>query len=239
MLLQYRTFLLPCYFSSLTFSPGHFHLAQPRSSTMSAHRIAPILLALAATALAKTDLAGCTSFTTTTAFGDSAPFQTIMWYVPDNLEICSFLDCGGGRAPPKTDTPGCPQYTGTEPVAVAFLATDPAAPPPAPSTSAPTPTESERGGTSSPRPTGPPEEEGASTTAAAGSETVNDTAATQSTSRTGLIVAPSPTPSPSTAASASASESAAADPSSTGAADALRGGPGFMLAAGLAAIAVL
>jgi hypothetical protein len=220
---------------------------------MSAHRIAPLLLALAATAIAKTDLAGCTSFTTTTSvLGGSAPFQTVMWYDPDSLEICSFIDCGGGRAPPKTDRPGCPLYTGTEAAAVDFLATDPAAPPPV--TSSPTPTDTERGGTSSPRPTGPPEEdgdEGTSTIEAvsetetdagvtqstAASETGGDAAATDSKSRTELVVAPEPTPSAPTDASASVSTSA--DPSSTGAADALRGGPGVLLAAGLAAIAAM
>ncbi|KAH7369294.1 hypothetical protein B0T11DRAFT_72268 [Plectosphaerella cucumerina] len=212
---------------------------------MSAHRIAPLLLALAATAIAKTDLAGCTSFTTTTSvLGGSAPFQTVMWYDPDSLEICSFIDCGGGRAPPKTDRPGCPLYTGTEAVAVEFLATDPAAPPPV--TSSPTPTDTERGGTSSPRPTGPPEEDGdqGTSTTEAASETGTDAgitqstaAATDSTSRTELVVAPEPTPSAPTDASASVSTSA--DPSSTGGADALRGGSGILFAAGFAAIAAL
>ena len=38
------------------------------------------------------------------------------WYDPQTGEICDPLDCGGGRAPPKTNVPGCgdiplPPYT--------------------------------------------------------------------------------------------------------------------------------
>ncbi|PGH36599.1 hypothetical protein GX50_00458 [[Emmonsia] crescens] len=36
------------------------------------------------------------------------------WYDPDDGQICDPLDCGGGRAPPKRNVPGCPAYTGTE-----------------------------------------------------------------------------------------------------------------------------
>ncbi|PGH04955.1 hypothetical protein GX51_03254 [Blastomyces parvus] len=35
------------------------------------------------------------------------------WYDPDDGMICDPLDCGGGRAPPKKDVPGCAGYTGT------------------------------------------------------------------------------------------------------------------------------
>ncbi|KAL5346316.1 hypothetical protein ACLOAV_008585 [Pseudogymnoascus australis] len=40
----------------------------------------------------------------------------IHWYDPITGEICDPLDCGGGRAPPKTNVPGCgtiplPPYT--------------------------------------------------------------------------------------------------------------------------------
>ena len=35
------------------------------------------------------------------------------WFDPLTGEICDPLDCGGGRAPPKT-IPGCPAYSGTE-----------------------------------------------------------------------------------------------------------------------------
>jgi hypothetical protein len=64
--------------------------------------------ALAALASAKTDLAGCTS-SQTVAFGGAS----MIYWVPGTGEICSFLDCGGGRAPPKYNVPGCPAYTGT------------------------------------------------------------------------------------------------------------------------------
>jgi hypothetical protein len=36
-------------------------------------------------------------------------------YDPDTGEICDLLDCGGGRAPPKTTVPGCPLYNGPGP----------------------------------------------------------------------------------------------------------------------------
>ncbi|KAK7189885.1 hypothetical protein DPSP01_008406 [Paraphaeosphaeria sporulosa] len=64
--------------------------------------------AFAATALAKTNLEGCTS-SQTVAFGGAS----MIYWDPTNGEICSFLDCGGGRAPPKTTVPGCAQYEGT------------------------------------------------------------------------------------------------------------------------------
>ncbi|KAF2001646.1 hypothetical protein P154DRAFT_521683 [Amniculicola lignicola CBS 123094] len=62
------------------------------------------LLTLPLNTLAKTDLAGCTS----TLLSGS-----ITWYIPSSGEICSLLDCGGGRAPPKSTVPGCPLYQGT------------------------------------------------------------------------------------------------------------------------------
>ncbi|KAK4163731.1 hypothetical protein QBC43DRAFT_319111 [Cladorrhinum sp. PSN259] len=37
----------------------------------------------------------------------------VHWYDPDDGQICDPFDCGGGRAPPRTDVPGCPQYKGT------------------------------------------------------------------------------------------------------------------------------
>ncbi|KAK3675742.1 hypothetical protein LTR78_004383 [Recurvomyces mirabilis] len=64
--------------------------------------------ALSTLALAKTDLSGCTSTDVSSPAGAS-----IAWYVPGTGEMCAALDCGGGRAPPKTDVPGCPQYSGT------------------------------------------------------------------------------------------------------------------------------
>lgn len=61
-------------------------------------------LALATFAVARTDLAGCTS---------SASGASLIWYVPGTGEICKIPDCGGGRAPPKTTVPGCAAYVGT------------------------------------------------------------------------------------------------------------------------------
>jgi hypothetical protein len=72
-----------------------------------------LTLALAALTAAKTDIAGCTS----TSDGAS-----LIYYVPGTGEICSFLDCGGGRAAPKTDVPGCPLYSGTGTYSPSFLA---------------------------------------------------------------------------------------------------------------------
>ncbi|ORY04475.1 hypothetical protein BCR34DRAFT_56395 [Clohesyomyces aquaticus] len=67
-----------------------------------------LLLALAATISAKTDLSGCSSTQLVVNGGAS-----MLYYVPGTGEICSLLDCGGGRAPPKTTVPGCAAYVGT------------------------------------------------------------------------------------------------------------------------------
>ncbi|GKT46227.1 uncharacterized protein ColSpa_06408 [Colletotrichum spaethianum] len=82
--------------------------------------------------LAKTDIEGCTSFTSTVTI-DPSPgygntYETVIWYVPDTLEICKGVDCGGGRAPPRK-VPGCPAYSGTETITASFLAANPAAKP--------------------------------------------------------------------------------------------------------------
>lgn len=69
-------------------------------------------LLLLPTILARTDLAGCTS---------SASGSSLIWAVPGTGELCIFLDCGGGRAPPKTTVPGCPAYVGTETYSPLFL----------------------------------------------------------------------------------------------------------------------
>jgi hypothetical protein len=66
------------------------------------------LLLLPLAAMAKTDLSGCTS-SETVAYGGAS----MIYWVPGTGEICSFLDCGGGRAPPMTTVPGCPGYVGT------------------------------------------------------------------------------------------------------------------------------
>ncbi|RBQ74789.1 hypothetical protein FVER53263_05953 [Fusarium verticillioides] len=47
--------------------------------------------------------------------------KIVHWFDPDDGMICDPLDCGGGRAPPKTDVPGCAGYTGTETVGTSYL----------------------------------------------------------------------------------------------------------------------
>ncbi|KAI1360658.1 hypothetical protein F5Y08DRAFT_43326 [Xylaria arbuscula] len=71
---------------------------------------------LAGQAIGKTDIGGCVS-TQTVAYGGAS----LIWYVPDTGEICEFLDCGGGRAPPKTTVPGCPSYEGTATYSPSYL----------------------------------------------------------------------------------------------------------------------
>ncbi|KAM0191678.1 hypothetical protein ACHAPA_008301 [Fusarium lateritium] len=96
-----------------------------------ARSIALAALLYALPIAAKTDIEGCTSFTSTVTV-DASPgygntYQTVIWYVPDTLEICKGVDCGGGRAPPKS-VPGCPLYKGTETVTAEFLKQDPMSP---------------------------------------------------------------------------------------------------------------
>lgn len=67
--------------------------------------------------LARTDLTGCTSTSVSSPAGAS-----IAWYVPETGEVCDLLDCGGGRAPPKTTVPGCPLYSGTASYSPLYLA---------------------------------------------------------------------------------------------------------------------
>ncbi|KAL7623555.1 hypothetical protein AAE478_007238 [Parahypoxylon ruwenzoriense] len=76
----------------------------------------PLTALLVGRVAAKTDLAGCVS-SKTVAFGGAS----LIWYVPDTGEICEFLDCGGGRAPPKTTVPGCGFYSGTATYSPSFL----------------------------------------------------------------------------------------------------------------------
>ncbi len=61
------------------------------------------LIALPLLMLAKTAAAVCGihSFTT-------CDDGIVHWFDPLTGEICDPLDCGGGRAPPKTNVPGCP-----------------------------------------------------------------------------------------------------------------------------------
>lgn len=81
---------------------------------------------LATAALAKTDIGGCVTtniVTTATNGGETSVYTTLVYYLPDTGEICELLDCGGGRAPPKTTVPGCAAYKGTETYSPKFLPT--------------------------------------------------------------------------------------------------------------------
>jgi len=75
-----------------------------------------LFLSLPALAAARTDLSGCVS-SETIAYGGAS----LLWYVPGTGEICEFLDCGGGRAPPATTVPGCPLYSGTATYSPSYL----------------------------------------------------------------------------------------------------------------------
>ncbi|KAF2457210.1 hypothetical protein BDY21DRAFT_345216 [Lineolata rhizophorae] len=79
----------------------------------------PLFLLAAAfpLALAKTDIAGCVSSSTVNAFAE----PSLIWFLPDTGEVCELLDCGGGRAPPKTTVPGCAAYEGTATYEPTFL----------------------------------------------------------------------------------------------------------------------
>ncbi|KAL4729046.1 hypothetical protein ACLX1H_003454 [Fusarium chlamydosporum] len=79
-----------------------------------------VALAAAVPALARTDLSGCTTYDTVVSDANGM-YATRIWYVPDSGEICDILDCGGGRAPPKTTVPGCPAYEGTETYSPQFI----------------------------------------------------------------------------------------------------------------------
>lgn len=83
-----------------------------RSSSTSILAVA----AMASSAFAKTDLSGCTTTDMSSPAGAS-----VAWYVPGTGELCDMLDCGGGRAPPKTDVPGCPSYSGTASYSPSYL----------------------------------------------------------------------------------------------------------------------
>lgn len=90
-------------------------------------------------ALARTDLSGCTTFTSTVTVNPTAHeygniYESLVYYDPDTLEICTVPDCGGGRAPPRTGVPGCPLYSGTATATPSFLPADPLAPPAATTT---------------------------------------------------------------------------------------------------------
>lgn len=80
--------------------------------------LSPLLAAavLFGQSLARTDLSGCVSSTAISPAGTS-----LIWYVPGTGETCDFLDCGGGRAPPKTTVPGCAAYSGTATYSPSYL----------------------------------------------------------------------------------------------------------------------
>ena len=91
-----------------------------------------VLSALASMAAARTDLSGCTSSATVDQWNEAS----MIWYVPGTGEICAFLDCGGGRAPPRNDVAGCPLYTGTASYEPSYLPGNGPGATTAPSTSA-------------------------------------------------------------------------------------------------------
>ncbi|KAK0750551.1 hypothetical protein B0T18DRAFT_129607 [Schizothecium vesticola] len=70
-----------------------------------------ILAGLGLLALASPALSVCTGEYT---YSFCEPDRIVRYFDPNNGELCGGLDCGGGRAPPRTDVPGCPQYKGTE-----------------------------------------------------------------------------------------------------------------------------
>lgn len=76
-----------------------------------------ILASLAALAAARTDISGCTSSATRDQYGEAS----MIYWVPGSGEICDFLDCGGGMAPPKYNVPGCAAYTGTATYSPSYL----------------------------------------------------------------------------------------------------------------------
>ncbi|KAL7895308.1 hypothetical protein HDV63DRAFT_360442 [Trichoderma sp. SZMC 28014] len=90
---------------------------------MSVRSLAATVL-LAASVMAKTDLAGCT-YTDTVVQPSGLPgydaYASRIWYVPGTGELCDILDCGGGMAPPKTNVPGCPLYSGTATYSPSYL----------------------------------------------------------------------------------------------------------------------
>lgn len=137
------------------------------------------LAAMASSALAKTDIDGCTSFTSMVTVRDEPgygnTYASVIWYVPDSLEICQGVDCGGGRAPPKS-VPGCPLYKGTETVTPEFLDSDPMKPTEAPESSVATAT--------APETSTQAEETEATTAVETATETETETVATPTASNT-------------------------------------------------------
>jgi hypothetical protein len=100
-----QSFITAIEIRPITTQPHSFKRIANRNFTAKMFSKCILLPALMATlAVARTDISGCT----TTIIG-----QMAVYYVPDTGELCEFLNCGGGRAPPKTDVPGCAAYSGT------------------------------------------------------------------------------------------------------------------------------
>ena len=107
---HFRNILRPCLLQTITCHQEE--TSNMRSSSTSILAVA----AMASSAFAKTDLSGCTTTDMSSPAGAS-----VAWYVPGTGELCDMLDCGGGRAPPKTDVPGCPSYSGTASYSPSYL----------------------------------------------------------------------------------------------------------------------
>ncbi|KAJ5570612.1 uncharacterized protein N7459_010042 [Penicillium hispanicum] len=182
----------------------------------------PILLGLAGLATARTDLSGCVSSRTYDQWHEAS----MIWYVPDSGEICDFVDCGGGRAPPKTNQPGCPLYSGTATLTPSYLPGY-----------------------------GPNGKMAATTTTASETATATDAdstseasshASTSSLSSSGSLVTPAPSSSPivsmttstSTSSGSAAGNSTSAAPSSTATGNAATA-PGFNVAGAMAIAAAV
>ncbi|KAG6038444.1 hypothetical protein E4U41_004205 [Claviceps citrina] len=80
-----------------------------------------VALYLACSAVARTNLQGCTYYDSVVKPSQQAAYAARLWYVPGSGEVCQLLDCGGGRAPPKKTVPGCPLYKGTETYSPSFV----------------------------------------------------------------------------------------------------------------------
>ncbi|KAJ5172861.1 hypothetical protein N7492_005454 [Penicillium capsulatum] len=78
----------------------------------------PSTLSVAASlvVLARTVLGECGSHSFT-----HCEDNIVHWFDPNTGEVCDPLDCGGGRAPPRKDQPGCPLYTGTKVRTTSYL----------------------------------------------------------------------------------------------------------------------
>jgi hypothetical protein len=85
----------------------HYHYNHHKSLPKMAKSLLTTLALLTLTATPA--LSACSGGHTFGACAD----RIVHWYDPATGEICDPLDCGGGRAPVKTDVPGCAAYKGT------------------------------------------------------------------------------------------------------------------------------